>query len=69
VNEKAQQVYDFIRGYIERYGYAPTHREIMAECHLGANKVVYYLSILVAQRLIQHTPHTLRGIKLKQGEE
>jgi sulfur relay (sulfurtransferase) DsrC/TusE family protein len=65
MNDKTWQVYEFTREYIERYGYAPAHREIVAACHVGKNDVPNYLTLLAAHSLIDYEPGTYRGIKLK----
>jgi SOS-response transcriptional repressor LexA len=66
MNDKTWQVYEFIREYIDRKGFAPTHQEIVKACQVGKNDVPNHLTLLVAHELIDYEPRKFRAIKLKQ---
>ncbi len=59
------QVYDFVRAYIQTRGYSPSLREIAAGCHMGRSTVTRYLDRLEVQGRIVREIGTARSIRLK----
>ncbi|NDJ52645.1 MAG: hypothetical protein GYB68_06125 [Chloroflexi bacterium] len=64
--DKARILYDFLRRYVLRHGYAPSQREIQQEFEYKALKSVqYYLELLDDVDLIDRDYAVSRGIRLK----
>ena len=62
----AQQIYIFIRDYIEDRGHSPSQREIAKGCYVALGTVSKHLSILQARGLIDYEPHQPRSISLSK---
>jgi len=63
---RQQRILQFIRDFAERYGYAPTLREIGDAVELAsASTVSYQLSILQRKGFLQRTPGRPRTIELR----
>jgi len=67
-SDRPRQVYDFVRAYTARHGYAPKLREIASHLGIASRGVVHrYLRALEAERLIRIEPDRARGIRLLKG--
>jgi hypothetical protein len=65
VSQPAQALYEYLRRYRGRYGYAPTLREMQREMHWrSVNAVRHHLQQLEAAGLIERDYATARGIRL-----
>ena len=66
--DRARQVYDFVRAYTARHGYAPKLREIADHLGIASRGVVHrYLRALKAEGLIRVEPERARGIRLPRS--
>ena len=66
--DRSRQVYDFVRGYTLRRGYAPKLREIAHHLGIASRGVVHrYLRALEKEGLIRIEPDRARGIRLPKG--
>jgi DNA-binding MarR family transcriptional regulator len=65
----AEIVYRFICAYMADNGYAPTLREIGAECKMSRSSVVRYLDQLEMKGLIRRDFGVSRGIVLLSDAE
>ncbi|BAV32518.1 LexA family transcriptional regulator [Sulfuricaulis limicola] len=64
--DRSRQVYDFIRAYTARHGYAPKLREIGAQLGIRSRGVVHrHLRALEAEGLLRIEPDRARGIRLR----
>ena len=64
--DRSRQVYDFVRAYAARHGYAPKLREIGAQLGIRSRGVVHrHLRALEAEGLIRIEPDRARGIRLR----
>lgn len=63
---RTQNVYQFIKQYHARHGYAPTRREIGRGCNLSTSMVNYYLGILHDASQLTVTRYVSRGIALTE---
>lgn len=64
---RLDQVYSYVRSYIDRYRYAPTYREIMNACQFAStSRVKHYLHRLHEAGRINFTPGVSRGIVLRE---
>ena len=61
-----QQIYNFIRDYIEEHGHAPSQREIASGCFIALGTVSKYLAILQVQGLIDREKRHTRSISLSK---
>lgn len=60
------QILSFVQGYIERHGYAPSIRDIMAGCGITSTYVVTYnLDVLEREGHLTRERVIARGIVLK----
>ena len=63
--DRSRQVYDFVRAYTARHGYAPKLREIGAQLGIRSRGVVHrYLRALADEGLVEIQPDVARGIRL-----
>jgi SOS-response transcriptional repressor LexA len=62
INPAGIAVFEFIDGHIQRYGYAPTIREISRNCFMAPSTVLRYLDIMQARGWISRKPKTARSI-------
>lgn len=67
MNERAWEIYDFIKAHIEAHSYPPTQQEIADGCYLSKSTVRYNLSKLERAGLIRIDPGRARGIALLDG--
>lgn len=66
--DRSRQVYDFIRAYVARHGYAPKLREIAAHLGIASRGVVHrHLRALEQEGLVSIEPDRARGIRLRKG--
>ncbi|MDO8705576.1 MAG: transcriptional repressor LexA [Sulfuricaulis sp.] len=66
--DRSHQVYDFVRAYTARHGYAPKLREIAKHLGIVSRGVVHrYLRALEQEGLIRIEPDRARGIRLPKG--
>lgn len=64
--DRSRQVYDFVRAYTARHGYAPKLREIGAQLGIRSRGVVHrHLRALEAEGLLRIEPDRARGIRLR----
>lgn len=62
-------ILDFIRRYVEEWGYGPSHRDIQFGCGISSTSMVSkYLDELEASDDITRTPGVARSIRIK-GEQ
>jgi len=60
-----QTVFNFIQTYIERYGWAPSYREIGQACDIkSTSNVAYWINKLEAAGKIKKRPHSARTIRI-----
>jgi SOS-response transcriptional repressor LexA len=60
------QVYEAIVAYVDRYGYAPSYRDIARACGISStSRVRYWLDKLEAEGLITRRPGKARSISVK----
>ena len=65
ISPRQQRVFNFIRGYIESNGMAPTIDEIRRRFQYRAGSTVHRIvSILVAEGMIRRTPLIARGLEI-----
>ncbi len=66
--DRGRQVYDFIRAYTTRHGYAPKLREIADHIGIASRGVVHrYLRALESEGLVAIEADRARGIRLRKG--
>lgn len=67
---RLDQVFTYIRDYIDKRGYAPTYREIMIACQFASTaSVKHYLERLARLGRIHFTPGVSRGIVvIREGQ-
>jgi repressor LexA len=64
--DRSRQVYDFVRAYTARHGYAPKLREIAGHLGIRSRGVVHrHLRALEAEGLLRIEPDRARGIRLR----
>ena len=64
--DRSRQVYDFVRAYIVRHGYAPKLREVAAHLGIRSRGVAHrHLRALEAEGLLRMDPDRARGIRLR----
>jgi repressor LexA len=64
--DRSRQVYDFVRAYTARHGYAPKLREVAAHLGIRSRGVVHrHLRALEAEGLLRIEPDRARGIRLR----
>lgn len=64
--DRSRQVYDFVRAYTLRHGYAPKLREIGAHLGIRSRGVVHrHLRALEAEGLLRIEPDRARGVRLR----
>ena len=62
---RQREVYDFVAGFIEDRGFAPTMAEIGEELGLRSQATVHQLlSVLESEGLIRRVPHASRAIEI-----
>ena len=65
VNQRRQQILDFIQRFIREKGYAPTMRDIMRGCNIKCiASVQHHLGVLEKESYINRTPEVSRSISL-----
>ena len=66
--DRSRQVYDFVRAYTARHGYAPKLREIADHLGIASRGVVHrHLRALEDEGFIRIEPDRARGIRLSRG--
>jgi repressor LexA len=66
--DRGREVYDFIRAYVARHGYAPKLREIGERLGIGSRGTVHrHLRALADEGLLAIEPERARGIRLRKG--
>ncbi|MEK6594071.1 MAG: transcriptional repressor LexA [Pseudomonadota bacterium] len=64
--DRSRQVYDFVRVYTARHGYAPKLREIAGHLGIRSRGVVHrHLRALEAEGLLRIEPDRARGVRLR----
>ncbi len=64
--DRSRQVYDFVRAYTARHGYAPKLREIAGHLGIRSRGVVHrHLRALEAEGLLRIEPDRARGVRLR----
>jgi len=70
LSPRRQQILDFIRGFIEKKGYAPTYVEILGACNISSLATVqHHLKILEREGYIRRDPQIYRSITLTERTE
>jgi len=65
LTKRQKELYDYIKNYIERYGYAPTQMEMSNHFNFSGNAAVHrHIKALVQKGLLVKTPFVDRGIEL-----
>lgn len=65
LSETRQRILEFIRGFVEERGYAPTVRDILKGCNLSSTAVVqHHLNVLDREGHIDRDPKVFRSIQL-----
>ncbi|MCD7729679.1 MAG: transcriptional repressor LexA [Clostridia bacterium] len=68
IDDKLQLVYEFIQKYVAENGYAPSVREICANCNLKSTATAYqYLNKLNERGYIKKTDNKKRAVSIKQS--
>ena len=66
--EKYEEVYSFIKKYIEENGFSPSVREICANCDIKSTATAYqYINRLSERGLINKAGNKKRAVSLKPG--
>lgn len=64
--DREQQVYDFIRSYRNKHGFAPSYREIGAACGISStSNVRYWIDALVRRGLLKQRRGVARGLVVR----
>lgn len=63
-NNIRQQVYQYIRTYIQENNISPSIREIATACHLAPSTAAYCLQWLEGKGMILRDPNKMRSIRL-----
>lgn len=63
------RVYDFLKQYMDKTGFAPTQREISETCKMSRASVLLQLSKLEAWGYIEREPGVARGIRLLKQDK
>ena len=64
--ENIEKIYNFIKQFIEKNGYAPVYREIIAGTGIKClDSINRYLNILKEQDRIDFVPEKARTIRIK----
>jgi len=66
--QTTEQVYNFIRDYIQEYGVSPSQRQIAEGCYLSRGGLIRYLDRLEAQQRILRDTGLARSIRLVREE-
>ena len=70
VSDTRSRILDFIRGFLDERGYAPTVRDIVKGCNISSSSVVqYHLNVLEEQGHIRRDPEVFRSIRLSGQEQ
>ncbi len=65
ISETEQEVFDFIKNYIEKHDYSPSTRDIIKNCSMRSLSTVYrYMQKLKAKGLIDWEPSIPRTIRI-----
>ena len=65
ISQTRQRILNFIRGFIDDRGYAPTVRDILKGCSISSTAVVqHHLNILEREGHIHRDPEVFRSIQL-----
>lgn len=68
LNQRQQKILEFINGFTEERGYAPSIRDIVRGCSISSTSVVdYNLRILEREGRLKRDADVSRGIVLMQG--
>lgn len=67
---RRKQILEYLQGYIEQHGYAPTIQEIGRHFHLNSTATVHkHLTALEQMGLIERSQHRTRAIEFKGAGE
>ncbi len=70
MTRRQQEVYDYVRQFLEARGHAPTIAEIRARFGLSSPATVHHaLSALEREGMIRRTPNVSRGIEVVAGAD
>ena len=67
LTDRQQNVFRYVRGYIEGNGYPPTFIEIAQRFDFTVNAALYYLRVLERKGYIRRTLNTPRGLRLVES--
>ena len=67
LNSTRENILQFIHGFIDERGYAPTVRDILKGCAISSTAVVqYHLDVLEKEGRIHRDPEIFRSIRLSE---
>jgi len=70
ISDTRSRILEFIRGFLDERGYAPTVRDIVKGCSVSSSSVVqYHLNVLEEQGHIRRDPEVFRSIRLSAQEQ
>lgn len=64
MSPKAEQVYIFIRAFIQEHQYPPTYRDIANGCLMARSSVPYYLAELQGAGYLERQAGQARSLRL-----
>lgn len=59
-----EEIYRFVRDYLDENGYAPSYREIAAALYLSPSLVQYYIDRLVKEKRLQRDRGRARSLRV-----
>jgi repressor LexA len=69
VSDKQKEMLAFIENFVTRHGFPPTHEEIRVALKISTKSLVnYHLEALEEASLLQRSPNTPRGIRLRNEQ-
>lgn len=69
ITKRQKQVFDFIKKYIDRYGYSPTLNEIKKALNLSAVSTVHqHIEVLINKGYINRSDNMARAIEINKDD-
>jgi repressor LexA len=69
LTRRQSEVFRFIRGYVEKYGFPPTLREIAEKFDIHHNAAAGHVASLERKKVLRRTPGLARGLVLIGGKD
>lgn len=70
ITKRQKQIYDYIKGYIERKGFSPTFEEIKKHFKLSALSTVHqHIEVLTKKGMLSKNSYSARGIEISNKEQ